>query len=243
VAVDVGVAGDVGGLPNLVDRKRRRGTANMAHGPAMTFDEARGAVEAGIALVQEEIDRGADLVGTGEIGVGGHAAASAVLSAFTGRPVAEIVGLEGGGGAGTAEREVRAVQRALDLHQPDPANPLTILAQVGGLEMGLLTGVILGAAARRRPVALDGFVSGAAALIAAGLSSRAGEYLFASHRSAEPGHSLLLSHLSLAPLLDLGLGLGEGAGAALGLGVMEAAALCQKEMATFSQAGLSGPAE
>ena len=141
------------------------------------------------------------------------------------------------------EKKIAAVQRALDTNQPDADDPLDVLAKVGGLEIGFLAGVILGTVARHRPVALDGFISGAAALIASGFSARSMEYVFACHRSAEQGHALLLSHLELKPLLDLGMRLGEGTGAALGMSIIEAASRCQTEMATFSQANVSGSTE
>jgi nicotinate-nucleotide--dimethylbenzimidazole phosphoribosyltransferase len=174
------------------------------------------------------------------MGIGNTAAASAVTAAMTGLSAEATTGRGTGRTREELAHKVRVVQRALEVNQPDPRAPLEALATVGGFEIGMLAGVVLGAAAARRPVVLDGFISGAAALIACGLCPGAREYLIAAHRSAERGHRLQLRRLGLRPLLDLRMRLGEGTGAALALPVVEAAARGLTEMATFAEAQVSG---
>ncbi len=242
VVVDAGVAAPLPDDPGLVRASAGRGTANMARGPAMSRGQARLCLERGIALAIEEAARGADLVGTGDMGIGNTTAASAVTAAITGRPPAEVTGRGTGISEEQRSRKAAVVERALRVNRPDPADGVDVLAKVGGFELGFLAGVMLGAAAERRAVLLDGFISGAAALIAAALCPRARAFMIASHRSAEPGHDAVLRHLDLQPLLDLGMRLGEGTGAALAMPMVEAAARCLAEMATFGEAGVSGKA-
>jgi len=173
------------------------------------------------------------------MGIGNTTAGAAVIAALTGRPPREVVGRGTGVDNATWRRKVRLVERALEVNAPDPADPLDVLAKVGGFEHGFLTGAILGAASRRWPVVLDGLASGASALLACRLAPLARDYLMASHLSPEPGHRVALEHLSLAPFLDLKMRLGEGTGAALGLFLLEAACRLHREMATFASAGVS----
>jgi nicotinate-nucleotide--dimethylbenzimidazole phosphoribosyltransferase len=239
--VDMGVAADLGECPSLVSRKIAPGTKNMARGPAMTRDQAVSAIEAGIHILQEEKNRGLDIVATGDMGIGNTTASTAICAAMTGSQPMEVVGP----GTGLDDRRVTekagVIQRALDVNHPDSGDALDVLAKVGGFEIGGLAGVVLGAASLRVPVVIDGFVSGAAALIAVGLCPQARDYLIAAHLSSEPGHRAVLSHLGLEPLLDLGLHLGEGSGAALGIFLAETACRILDEMATFADAGVSGP--
>ena len=239
VVVDAGVAAPLPDDAGLVRASAGRGTANMARGPAMSRGQARLCLERGIGLAIGEIGRGADLVGTGDMGIGNTTAASAVTAALTGRPAAEVTGRGTGITEEQRSHKAAVIERALRLNRPDPADGLDVLAKVGGFELGFLAGVMLGAAAGRRAVVLDGFISGAAALIAVALCPRARDFLIASHRSAEPGHEAVLRRLDLQPLLDLGMRLGEGSGAALAMPVVEAAARCLAEMATFGEAGVS----
>jgi nicotinate-nucleotide--dimethylbenzimidazole phosphoribosyltransferase len=239
VVADFGVASPIGRTPDLVVCPLGPGTANMAIGPAMTREVAIQAIETGARLADEALDAGADLLGTGEMGIGNTTAASAITAAVTGAPVERVTGRGTGVDAATLARKVAVVRRALDVNRPDARDGLDVLAKIGGYEIGGLAGVILAGAARRVPVVLDGFIAGAAALIAVTLAPAAHHALFASHRSAEPGHAVVLSHLGLEPYLDLSLRLGEGTGAALFIHLARAAALVWTEMATFKSAGVS----
>ncbi len=216
------------------------GTADFTAGPAMTRDQAVATVERGMELVEAELEAGLDLVGTGEMGIGNTTTAAAVVSALLEVPPERTVGPGTGLDRAGVSRKARVVEAALLQNRPDPADPLDVLAKVGGFEVGGLVGVILGAAARRRPVVLDGYITGAAALLAVRLCPPVRHYLIASHRSAEPGHRLVLGALGLRPLLDLGMRLGEGTGAALAFTIIEAALRAHREMRTFAEAGVSG---
>ena len=240
VVVDMGVATDLALHPDLVTKKVGYGTRNLANGPAMTNDEARRAIEAGREIVACEIERGADMVGTGDMGIGNTTASSAIAAAMTGQPTRLVTGRGTGIEDAIYEKKLAVIQRALNVNHPDPANPLEVLAKVGGFEIAGLVGVILGGAAARRPVVIDGFISGAAALIATALEPRAKGYLVASHRSQEPGHRMMLEHAGLQPLLDLDLRLGEGTGGALAMSLVDAACKVLNEMATFEEAAVSG---
>jgi nicotinate-nucleotide--dimethylbenzimidazole phosphoribosyltransferase len=241
VVADFGVATPLGAAPGLVARRIGSGTSNMTLGPAMTRAEAVEAIEAGAALAEEAIAGGADLLGTGEMGIGNTTAASAITAALTGAPVDTVTGRGTGVDDAGRARKVAAVRRALELNAPDPRDGLDVLAKVGGFEIAGLTGVILAGAAHRVPLALDGFIAGAAALAAVAIAPDARHALFASHRSAEPGHALALRHLELEPYLALDMRLGEGTGAALFVHLARAAAAIYAEMATFKSAGVDGP--
>ncbi len=237
--VDIGVASDIQ-APGLELRKVMAGTANLARGPAMTRAQALQAVAVGIELAADEAAAGSRLLVPGEMGIGNTTAASALLSALTGLPAAESVGRGTGLDAAGLERKRQVVEAALAQNRPDPDDPWDVLAKVGGLEIACLCGLILGAAAHRIAVLLDGFISGAAALVAVHAEPRVGRYLIAAHRSAEAGHAAMLRHLGLRPLLELGLRLGEGSGAAAAAPLLSAACAFMAEMATFAEAGISG---
>jgi nicotinate-nucleotide--dimethylbenzimidazole phosphoribosyltransferase len=239
VFVDMGVASDLKPHPQLIVRKIGYGTANMCRGPAMTGEQAVKALEAGIEIVETEADKGLDIVGTGDMGIGNTTASAAICAVITGKPAGEVTGRGTGLSDEQLAHKIGVIERALAVNKPDASEPLDVLAKVGGFEIGGLAGVILGAAARRVPVVIDGFISGAAALIAASLAPQVKDYLIAGHVSAESGHPAMLEHLGLKPLLDLGLRLGEGTGAALGMFIAEAAARTLNEMATFAEAGVS----
>ena len=239
VVVDIGVAATLQPHPNLLSRKIALGTRDFAAHPAMTCAEAERAVTIGIAVVAATIAEGADLIGTGEMGIGNTTAASAIVAALTGQPVPAVTGRGTGVDDAGWRRKVAVIEGALTLHRPDPANALDVLAKVGGFEIGGLVGVLLGAAARRVPVVLDGFIAGAAALLACKLAPALAPHLIAAHRSVEIGHDAALDHLGLTPLLDLDLRLGEGSGAALGMGLCRAACKLLDEMATLGEAGIS----
>jgi len=239
VVVDVGVATDRTWPANVRAMRIARGTADLSAEPAMTLAETEAAVGLGIRLARELSDRGMRVLATGEMGIGNTTAAAALTAVFTGRPAAEVTG-QGTGVAGEAlQRKIAVVERALVRHAPDPAAPLATLSAVGGLEIAALAGLIIGGAAAGLPVVLDGFIAGAAALVATMLAPAAKDHLIAGHRSAERGHRAALDRLALAPLLDLDLRLGEGTGAVLALPLLDAAARILGEMASFASAGVS----
>lgn len=242
VVVDMGVAVEPAPHPGLRVHRIGPGTRDMAREPAMSRGEAETAVLAGARVLEEVAEGGLDIVATGDMGIANTTAASAIVAAVAGRPAGEVVGRGTGIDDTTYARKVRVVEAALALHHPDPADALGVLAAVGGFEIGGLAGVIVAAAARRIPVVLDGFISGAAALIAAGIAPGCVPYLVAAHRSVEVGHRAVLDRLRLRPLLDLDLRLGEGTGAALALPIVEAAVRAHREMATFGEAHVSGRA-
>ena len=241
VVADFGVIGPLPPAPGLVSCPIAAGTANFARGPAMTAEQATRAIERGAALADEAIDGGADLLATGERGIGNTTAAAAITAAITGAPPEAVTGRGTGLDDEGWRRKVEVVRRALAVNRPDAADGLDVLVKVGGFEIAGMVGVILTGAARGVPVALDGFISTAAGLIAITLAPHARHGHFASHRSAEPGHALALAHLGLAPYLDLSLRLGEGTGAALFIHLARAACLVYREMATFKSAGIDGP--
>ena len=240
IIVDAGVAADLPAHPKLRSLKMGYGTDDISGGPAMTRERAERCVEAGIGLAVEAIEGGADLIATGDMGIGNTTPSSVITSVVTGRPPDETTGEGTGRTLEEMRRKIDVARTALEVNSPDPADGLDLLSKVGGFEIGTLAGVILGAAMKRRPVALDGFISGAAALVAYVLRPTARDYMIASHVSAERGHRAALAHLELSPLLDLGMRLGEGTGAALALPIVEAAAACLSDMATFGEAGVSG---
>ncbi|MEW6246004.1 MAG: nicotinate-nucleotide--dimethylbenzimidazole phosphoribosyltransferase [Nitrospirota bacterium] len=237
--VDIGVAQDFGHITELIDRKLMKGTSNLLHEPAMSRKTAERALLVGIELAGAAAAEGFGVLGAGDMGIGNTTASSAIAAAFTGKPVGDVTGRGTGIDDMTHARKVSVIERALQRHRPDPGDPVDVLAKVGGLEIGGLAGLLLGAAAARIPVVLDGFIAGAAALIAVRLQPRCRDYLIASHRSAEPGHRAILDHLGLSPLLDLDLRLGEGTGACLGIGLLFASLKVLTEMATFEEAGVS----
>lgn len=238
--VDVGVAADLPPAPGLLPRKVRRGTADMTVGQAMTLDEARQAVEAGIETARDLVTAGNRCLLTGDMGIANTTASAALIAAFTGADPAEVTGRGTGVDDQAWARKVDVVRRALALHRPGPGDPLAVLAAVGGLEHAALAGYLLGAAALRVPVVLDGVIACAAALAAAAFSPAATGYMVAGHRSTEPGASRALAALGLRPLLELDLRLGEGSGAVLALPIVASAARVLRDVATFGSAGVSG---
>ena len=239
IVVDMGVAADLPAHPKLVSRKIGYGTKNMAVGPAMTRAEAHAAIQAGLEIVGEAIGRGATGIGTGDMGIGNTTASSALVAAMTQQDPQVVTGRGTGVDEATYRKKVAVIQRALAINRPDPADPLEVLAKVGGFEIAGLVGVILGGAQARKPVVIDGFISGASALIASAVEPRVNAYLIAAHRSQEPGHRIVLERLGLRPLLELDMRLGEGTGAALAMPILEAACHILNDMATFDEAGVS----
>ena len=240
MVVDVGVAIPLFGGPNLLDANVRRGTADLTAGPAMTRDQARAAVEVGISVAGALADAGARCLLTGDMGIANTTPAAALIAAFTGAGPAEVTGRGTGVDDDTYARKIAVVAEGLDRNRPDPADPLGTLAAVGGLEHAALAGLVLGAAARRVPVVLDGVIAASAALAAAAFAPDAVAAMVAGHRSPEPGAAVALAHLGLTPLLDLGMRLGEGTGAVLALPIVTGAVRVLHDVSTFDSAGVSG---
>jgi nicotinate-nucleotide--dimethylbenzimidazole phosphoribosyltransferase len=239
VVADLGVAVDLKSDPKLHIKKIGYGTKNMAKGPAMSKEEAIDAICAGMDLFEEEYKNGVDIAGTGEMGIGNTTSASAITAVFTLSPVADITGRGAGLDNAGLQRKVEIIQKAITLNKPDPADALDVLAKVGGFEIAGLTGIILAAASKRVPVIIDGFISGAAALIAFKITPKVKDYMIAAHKSQEGGHKIILDYIGLRPLLDLDLRLGEGTGGALGMGLADAAIKILNQMATFKSANVS----
>jgi nicotinate-nucleotide--dimethylbenzimidazole phosphoribosyltransferase len=241
VVVDMGVAADLPAYPGLVSARIGAGTRNMAQGPAMTRDEATRAVARGIEIAERLVAEGVGLIATGDMGIGNTTASSAITAVVTGTSPRLVTGRGTGIDDEGLERKVTTIERAIAVNRPDPADGIGVLAAVGGFEIGGLAGVILGAAASRVPVVLDGFISGAAALVAATICPAVRPHLIAAHVSQERGHRVALEWLGLTPLLDLGLRLGEGTGAVLAMPLVDAALAALDEMATFGEAAVAGP--
>lgn len=241
--VDVGVVTDLDtlgldGAPHLLRRRVRAGTANLASGPALELAEVRAALDVGAAVATELVAGGARALVTGEMGIGNTTASAALIAFLLGRPPGQVTGRGTGIDDGTLARKIAVIEGALERVPPD-ADPIRLLAEVGGLEIAALAGFIVGGASERVPVVVDGLIAGAALLVAHALTPTVLPYAVAGHRSTEPGASAVLANLGLEPVLDLGLRLGEGSGACLALGVLEASALVLGEMATFDAAGVA----
>ncbi|MEU4133210.1 nicotinate-nucleotide--dimethylbenzimidazole phosphoribosyltransferase [Streptomyces wuyuanensis] len=237
--IDVGVASDLPATPGLLPRKVRPGTADFTTGPALSREEVLAAIEVGIESARDLVSAGNKALLTGEMGIANTTASAALISVYTGVDPAEVTGRGTGINDEMHARKVDVVRRALELHQPDPADPVGVLAAVGGLEHAALVGFILGGASLRTPVVLDGVSAGAAALVARAVAPEALAACIAGHRSAEPGHVAALNKLGLRPLVDLDLRLGEGTGALLALPLVQSAARAMHEVATFDSAGVT----
>jgi nicotinate-nucleotide--dimethylbenzimidazole phosphoribosyltransferase len=241
VVVDMGVAGDLGDLVGegkIISKRIAAGTRNFAAGPAMSREEAVRALEAGIEVACD-LESTTDLFATGDMGIGNTTPSSAIISLFSGVSVAAVTGRGTGVDDDQLTRKVEVIEKAIALNRPDPKDPIDVLAKVGGFEIGGIAGLVLGAAAKRKPVLVDGFISTAGALVAARLAPAACHYIIASHRSMEQGHRIALECLGKKPLLDLDLRLGEGTGAALAMHLVEAAVRILTEVATFEEASVS----
>lgn len=237
------LARHVGADVSVVDMGVGKPTANMVQGPAMSREKAIECLEKGIEAADREIALGATLLATGDMGIGNTTASSAIVSALTGHPVRQVTGRGTGVSDEQFERKVATIERALAVNKPNAEDALDVLAKVGGFEIAGIAGIILGAATKRVPVLVDGFISGAGALVAARLCPASLPYMFPAHRSVEIGHTIVLNVLGQEPILSLDMRLGEGSGAALAMSVVEAAAKVLAEMATFAEAGVSESAE
>jgi nicotinate-nucleotide--dimethylbenzimidazole phosphoribosyltransferase len=239
VVVDIGVAYDFNGTPGLVSRKVVRGTANMRKGPAMTRVQAEQCLQVGIDLGREYAGKGYRLFGTGDMGIGNTTPSSAIASVMTGTPVAEVTGKGTGITDESLKLKIRIIEECIAANRPDSRDPIDVLAKVGGAEIGGIAGLILGAAAERVPVVVDGFISTAGAMIAYAIEPKTADYMFAGHSSVERGQKAMLEKMGLSPILDLSLRLGEGTGAALAMTLIDAGVKIYREMATFGEAGVA----
>ncbi|MGB8946393.1 MAG: nicotinate-nucleotide--dimethylbenzimidazole phosphoribosyltransferase, partial [Streptomyces sp.] len=237
--IDVGVASELPATPGLLPRKIRAGTADMTTGPALSREEVKAAIEVGIETARDLVAAGNKALLTGEMGIANTTASAALISVYTDTDPGEVTGRGTGINDEMHSRKVDVVRRALELHQPDPADPIGVLAAIGGLEHAAMVGLLLGGASLRTPVILDGVSAGAAALVARAIAPEVLAACIAGHRSAEPGHVAALNKLGLRPLIDLDLRLGEGTGALLALPVVQSAARAMHEVATFDSAGVT----
>jgi nicotinate-nucleotide--dimethylbenzimidazole phosphoribosyltransferase len=241
VVADLGVAADLSALGKawkIIDKKVALGTKNIAVGPAMTRGEAERSIEAGIEIANE-LAATTDVFGTGDMGIANTTPSTAILAVLCGAAVEEITGRGTGIDDATLQHKIAVVKKAIAVNKPQAADPIDVLAKVGGFEIGGLAGLVLGAAALRKPIVIDGFISTAGAMLAYALAPKASEYMIAAHRSVEQGHRFMHTHLGKEPLLDLNLRLGEGTGAALAMNLVEAAARILTEVATFEEASVS----
>ena len=239
VVVDVGVATDLGQVPGLLPRKVARGTSDFTVGPAMSREQAVTAIGVGIEVARDLVAAGNRCLLTGDMGIANTTASAALICAFTGRDAAEVTGRGTGVDDATLARKVDVVRRGLAMHRADAEDPIRMLAAFGGFEHAALAGFIIGAAALRVPVILDGVIAGSAALAACAIAPGAACCLIAGHRSAEPGHTVAMDHLGLRPLVDLDLRLGEGTGALLALPIVQSAVRALRDVATFDAAGVT----
>lgn len=242
VIVDAGVAADLTALssnPSFINKKIAFGTENMAKGPAMSVEQARQALEIGIDVAQQMIEKGYGIIGTGDMGIGNTTASSAIASCMCGVDAEFVTGYGTGIDQEGFNRKVDVIRRVIEVNKPDSRDGFDVLAKIGGFEIGGIAGVILGCAARRVPVVVDGFISGAGALIAESIAPKCRDYMIASHCSVEKGHKIMLEKLGMKPLFNFDMRLGEGTGAALGISIAEASMKILNEMATFGEAGVS----
>lgn len=240
--VDIGVDADIESEV-VINKKIKMGTDNFVNGPAMTRDEAISALNVGIDIVTDEVLSGADLIATGDMGIGNTTASTAILRVLSGLDINEITGRGTGIDEEGLVRKQELILEAIQMNDPNSGDAIDVLSKLGGLEIAGLAGVTLGAAMNRVPVIIDGFISAAAALVAAKIAPRSVEYMIASHISVEPGHGFIWRELGLDPILDLNMRLGEGTGAALTMSIVEAACKVLSEMATFAEASVSDKSE
>ena len=238
LVVDIGVAGEISSREGLLVKKVASGTRNMRKGSAMSREQALEGILKGLSIADELKSKKTDIIGTGDMGIGNTTPSSAIAALLTKHRVEEVTGRGTGISDASLQHKIDVIKDAIDLNRPDPDDPIDVLAKVGGFEIAGITGLIIGSALHRIPVVIDGFISSAAALVAVSLNPLIGEYLFAAHKSVEPGHRIVLEVLNQKPLLDLSMRLGEGTGAALGMTIVEAGVKVLHEVLTFQEAGV-----
>jgi len=240
VVVDMGVGEELEAHPDLIIKKIAKGTQNFAKGPAMTREQAIKSIETGIEIVEKIIkEKGVDIIGTGEMGIGNTTPSSAIAAVFTGKPIQDVTGRGTGIDDATYIRKVNVIQKAIEVNKPNPKDPIDVLAKVGGFEIGGLVGVTLAGVANKIPVVIDGFISTAAGLIAVEMKPEVKDYIFSAHASVEIGQRWILERMGLTPILNLNMRLGEGTGAALAMSMIDAGVKILNEMASFDEAGVS----
>ena len=237
--VDIGVNFQFESHPNLLDRKIALGTKNFSKESSMTRSQAETSITTGIKIAKESAENGFDILTTGEMGIGNTTPSSAIFSILGNMRVEDVTGRGTGIDDSSLIKKISAIKTGIELHQPDPDDPIDILAKVGGFEIGGIAGLILGAAANKIPIVVDGFISSAGAALALKMSPLAGDYIFPSHRSSEPGHKIFFEMLGHPPLFDLNMRLGEGTGALLAVNLIQSAVKIYNEMSTFKSAGVS----
>ena len=237
VVVDMGVAADIN-EPGLIVKKIGYGTRNMVKGAAMSREDAIKAIEAGITVFEEEYEKGIEIVGTGDMGIGNTTPSSAIIAAVVGCDPKLVTGRGTGIDDISLGKKINAIKKAIEINGPFE-DAIDLLSKLGGFEIAGITGVILSAASHRVPVVIDGFISGASAIVAGEIEPRSKNFIFASHKSVEIGHKVILDHLGLSPILNLNMRLGEGTGAALAMSIIEASSKILNEMKTFEEAGIS----
>ncbi|MCG8470936.1 MAG: nicotinate-nucleotide--dimethylbenzimidazole phosphoribosyltransferase [Desulfobacterales bacterium] len=242
LVADIGVKADFDSDLPIFHKKVAKGTENFTKGPAMTRRQAVAAIEAGIEIVDELAAQGdLHMVGTGDMGIGNTTPSTAIITVLSGEKVEDLTGRGTGIDDDALTRKVNVIRKGIEVNNPDPKDPIDVLAKVGGYEIGALAGLVLGAAAHGIPVVCDGFISTAGALIACDLAPTAKEYLFASHKSVEVGHRFMHKHLGVQPLLDLGFRLGEGTGAALTMELLDASTRILADILTFEEVAIKDP--
>lgn len=239
VVIDMGVNHDFKDIPGLIHKKIAMGTGNMRRGPCMTRNQAEQAMDVGLELADAAKKQSVDIIGTGDMGIGNTSPSSAIISVFSGEPPAKTTGRGTGIDDNLWKHKIAVIEDAIKINRPDPRDPMDVLAKVGGYEIAGIVGLILGAAANKIPIVIDGVISIAAAVVAQHLNDNVKDYLFTSHKSSEPGCEIGFRHLGQEPLLDLGMRLGEGTGAVLAMNLLEAGTRIYSEMATFDNAGVS----
>jgi nicotinate-nucleotide--dimethylbenzimidazole phosphoribosyltransferase len=242
--VDMGIIPELGntsmdGGDRLLIRKVAKGTSDFTKGPAMTRQEAEKAILTGFQLATDLFQKGVEILGTGDMGIGNTTPSAAIGTVLTGRGLEEMVGRGTGVDDEGLLRKQEAIRQGIHLNQPNPEDGVDVLSKIGGFEIGGIAGCVLAGAYHSRPVVIDGLISTAGALVAHAICPDVVDYLFAGHCSEEPGHKLMLSYLGLHPILDLGMRLGEGTGAALAIGIMEGSVRIIQDMLTFDEAGVS----
>lgn len=235
--VDIGVDDDIN-CTGVINKKVRKGTNNMAKGPAMSREEAIKAIEVGISEVKRLKDSGVNLLGTGEMGIGNTTTSSAIAAVLTGRNVEDMVGIGSGLTKEAYKNKIEVIKRSIEVNNPKRDDPIDVIYKIGGLDIAGLVGCFLGAAIYRIPIVIDGFIAAASALAAVKICPKVSGFIFPSHGSAEPGNKTIMKELNLEPYLNLDMCLGEGTGAAVGFKIMDMAIYAYEEIGTFKDAGI-----
>ncbi len=242
LVADIGVNADFDSSLPIFHKKVKKGTDNFSKMPAMSKDEAVQAIENGIDIVKELIDKdNVDLLATGDMGIANTTPSAAIISVFSQQPVAEVTGKGTGIDNQMLNHKINVIKKAIEFHKPDKNDPIDVLSKIGGLEIGAIAGLVLGAAANKIPVIADGLISTAGAVIACELCPKAKEYLFAGHRSVEAGHKIMHQYLQLEPIIDLGMRLGEGTGAAIAMNILDIATRVLADIKTFAETTIVDP--